>query len=146
MIKWHDIRIWKWVIVVTVVFVAAFTMSGCKSKEYVNVPEYHTEYVRKTDTIFKLDSVYVKDSVYVYRNGDTVTISKATYRDRWHNIYKVRTDTIIKNDSIPYPVAKELTSGERRMMALGRIFIIFMVSVLFLLAYLSIRRIKTYED
>lgn len=136
MIKWHDIRIWKWVIVVTVVLVAAFTMSGCKSKEYVNVPEYHTEYVRKTDTIFKLDSVYVKDSVYVYRNGDTVTISKVAYRDRWCNIYKVKTDTIIKNDSIPYPVGRELTSGERRMMELGRYSLFFLVAAVILLAFL----------
>ena len=130
MIKWYDERIWKWVIVVTVIFIAAFTMAGCKSKEYVTVPEYHTQYICRTDTVAKQDSIYVKDSVYVYRSGDTVVISKIAYRDRWHNIYKVRVDTIIKQDSIPYPMVRELTKNEQRMMALGRNFIVIILIAL----------------
>lgn len=130
MIRWYDIRIWKWVLVVAVVLFAALTMTGCKSKEYVTVPELHTEYIYRTDTVAKLDSVYVKDSVYVYRNGDTVMIQKMAYRDRWHNIYKVKMDTIIKRDSIPYPMVRELTKNEQRLMALGRSFIVIVLVVL----------------
>lgn len=115
MIRWYDIRIWKWVLVVAVVLCAALSMTGCKSKEYVTVPEYHTEYICRTDTVAKLDSVYVKDSIYVYRNGDTVMVSKITYRDRWHNVYKVKMDTIIKRDSVsvPYPISKELSMKDK---------------------------------
>lgn len=132
MIKWYDIRIWKWVLVLAVVVLAAFTLAGCKSKEYVMVPEYHTGYICRTDTVAKLDSVYVKDSVYVYRNGDTVMVSKIAYRDRWRNVYKVKLDTIIKRDSVsvPYPVVRELTKNEQRLMALGRSFIVIVLVVL----------------
>lgn len=130
MIRWYDIRIWKWVLVIAVVLFAALSMTGCKSKEYVTVPEYHTEYICRTDTVAKLDSVYVKDSVYVYRNGDTVMVSKIAYRDRWHNIYKVKLDTIIKRDSIPYPTVRELTKNEQRLMTLGRNFIVIVLVVL----------------
>lgn len=130
MIKWYDIRIWKWALVVLVVMIAAFTMTGCKSKEYVSVPEYHTEYICRTDTVARLDSVYVKDSIYVYRNGDTVVIQKLAYRDRWHNINKVKMDTIIKRDSVPYPIVRELTKNEQRLMALGRSFIVIILVVL----------------
>lgn len=130
MIKWYDIRIWKWVLVIAMVLFAALTMTGCKSKEYITVPERHTEYVYRIDTVAKLDSVYVKDSVYVYRNGDTVMVSKIAYRDRWHNVYKVKVDTIIKRDSIPYPMVRELTKNEQRLMALGRSFIVIILVVL----------------
>lgn len=130
MIKWYDIRIWKWLLVVAVVLFTALTMTGCKSKEYITVPERHTEYIYRTDTVAKMDSVYVKDSVYVYRNGDTVMIQKMAYRDRWHNIYKVKMDTIIKRDSIPYPMVRELAKNEQRLMALGRSFIVIVLVVL----------------
>lgn len=112
-------------------FVLAF-LSGCKTK-YVSVPEYHKEYVVRTDTFAKVDSVYIKDSVFVYHNGDTVIVNKIAYRDRYHNIYKVRIDTIFKRDSIsvPYPVTRELTKNEQRLMTLGRMFIasLFLVIV-----------------
>ena len=113
--KWYDIRIWKWVMVVAIVLTAVFTMTGCRSKEYVTVPEIHTEYVHRVDTVAKMDSVYVKDSVYVYRSGDTVMVRKVTYRDRWRNIYKVKVDTIIKRDSVsvPYPVSRELSMKDK---------------------------------
>lgn len=129
MIKWYDIRIWKWVMVVTVVMIAIFTMTGCRSKEYVMVPEYHTEYVYRADTVAKADSVYAKDSVYVYRNGDTVMIQKIAYRDRWHNVYKVKMDTIIKRDSVsvPYPVERELTKNEKRLLSAVDFFRGFLV-------------------
>lgn len=124
MLRWNDIRIWKWFLIVAIFLFAALTMASCKSKEYISVPEVHTQYICRTDTVAKLDSIYMKDSVYVYRNGDTVMISKIAYRDKWHNIYKVRVDTIIKRDSIPYPMVRELTKNEQRMMAIDRNFIV----------------------
>lgn len=107
----------------------ALSFVGCKTK-YVSVPEYHTEYIVKSDTFAKLDSVYLRDSVYIYHSGDTVVINKVAYRDRYHNIYKVRLDTIIRRDSIPYPVERTLTASEQRLMALGRFFIAFLFLVI----------------
>lgn len=114
-------------VVSLILLLLLFTLSGCKTK-YISVPEYHTEYVNRTDTFAKLDSVYIKDSVFVYKNRDTIFINKIAYRDRYHNIYKVKSDTIFKTDSIrvPYPVEKELTRNEQRLMSLGRLFVSFL--------------------
>lgn len=112
-------------------FAVLLMLVGCKTK-YVSVPEYHTEYIVKTDTFAKVDSVYLKDSVFVYHNGDTVIINKVAYRDRYHNLYKVRVDTIFKRDSIsvPYPTERTLTKNEQRLMTLGRMFIAFLFLVI----------------
>lgn len=112
-------------------FAVLLMLVGCKTK-YASVPEYHTEYIVKTDTFAKVDSVYLKDSVFVYHNGDTVIINKVAYRDRYHNIYKVRVDTIFKRDSIsvPYPTERTLTKNEQRLMTLGRMFIAFLFLVI----------------
>lgn len=123
--KWHDIKIWKLTCVFLFLGLVILSLVGCKTK-YVTVPEYHKEYIVKTDTFAKLDSVYLKDSIYVYHNGDTVFVNKIAFRDRYHNIYKVKLDTIIKSDSIPYPVERQLTKNEQRMMSLGRYFIGFL--------------------
>lgn len=111
--------------------VGLVTLVGCKSTKYVTVPEYRTQYICRTDTITKLDSVLIKDSVFVHRNGDTVFVNKIAYRDRWHNIYKVKSDTVFKHDSIsvPYPVSRELTKNEQRLMTLGRVFVAFLFVV-----------------
>lgn len=129
--RWFDIRFWKWAIVVLVVGFFLLAFAGCKSKEYVKVPEYHTEYICKTDTFARVDSVLLHDSVFVYRNGDTMLVNKVTFRDRYHNIYKVTTDTIYKNDSVsvPYPIERELTKNEKRLISLGKMFVAFLFSV-----------------
>ena len=140
--KWYDIRVWKWTLIGLVIGIVAVSFAGCKSKEYIKVPEYHTEYVCKTDTFAKLDSIYFKDSVFVYHNGDTVFVNKIAYRDRYHHIYKVKLDTIFKTDSVsvPYPVMRELTKNEQRLMDIGRAAIIWVVclALLIILACLLI--------
>lgn len=127
--KWYDLKVWKWACIVLVSGLIILSFVGCKTK-YVSVPEYHTEYIVKSDTLAKLDSVYLRDSVFVYHSGDTVVINKVAYRDRYHNIYKVRLDTIIRRDSIPYPVERTLTASEQRLMTLGRFFIAFLFLVI----------------
>ena len=72
----------------------------------------------------------------MFQKGDTVFHNKVVYRDRYHNIYKVKTDTIIKRDSVsvPYPIERQLTKNEQRLMSLGRCYIAF----LFILAACAI--------
>lgn len=111
-----------------ILFLLCFALAlvtGCKTK-YVSVPEYHKEYIVRSDTIAKLDSVLIKDSVFVYHSGDTVIVNKIAYRDRYHNIYKVRVDTIFKRDSIsvPIPVVAELSKAQQRYIRLGKLFVI----------------------
>ena len=124
------------IITIIVGFLIVLIFGGCKTKEYIAVPEYHTEYVCRTDTFAKQDSVYLKDSVFVYQRGDTVYHTKVTYRDRYHNIYKVKLDTIIKRDSvsIPYPIERQLTKNEQRLISLGKLFIGFLFSIVITIA------------
>ena len=135
--KWYNSEAWISTIVTIIVgFLIVFLLGGCKSKEYIKVPEYHTEYVNRTDTFHKLDSVYLKDSVFMYQRGDTVYHTKVTYRDRYHNIYKVKLDTIIKRDSvsIPYPIERQLTKNEQRLISLGKLFIGFLFFIVITIA------------
>lgn len=123
--KWYDTRFWKWDCIGLVIAIILLALTGCKTKEYIKVPSVRTEYVCRTDTFAKLDSIYMKDSVYVFQKGDTVFHNKVVYRDRYHNIYKMKTDTIIKTDSVavPYPIERQLTKNEQRLMSLGRCYI-----------------------
>lgn len=126
--KWYDIRFWKRTCIGLVIGIIVLAFTGCKTKEYIKVPSIRTEYVCRTDTFAKLDSIYMKDSVYVFQKGDTVFHNKVVYQDRYHNIYKVKTDTIIKTDSVavPYPIERQLTKNEQRLMSLGRYYIAFL--------------------
>lgn len=119
--RWNDYigEMIIWAMLVCIVW-WVLLLSGCTTTKVV--PEYHREYIVRTDTFAKMDSVYVHDSVYTYHTGDTVFINKVRYKDRIRNVYKVRTDTLIKTDSIrvPYPIEKQLTKSEKRYITLGK--------------------------
>ena len=134
--KWYNKEAWiSTILTIIVGFLIVLLLGGCKTKEYIKVPEYHTEYIVRTDTVAKTDSVYLKDSVFVHQKGDTVMISKVAYRDSYHNIYKVKLDTISKHDSVevPVPCERTLTKGEQRLMTLGRCYIGTLLALLSML-------------
>lgn len=110
-----------WAVMVCVVW-WILLLQGCTTTKVVTVPEYHTEYIVRTDTFARLDSVYIHDSIYTYHTGDTVLITKVRYKDRIRNVCQVRTDTIIRADSVrvPCPVERGLTKTERRYITLGK--------------------------
>ena len=114
---------------VIIIILGLLVLTGCKTK-YVTVPEYHKEYIGKIDSILKHDSIYVKDSVFVKQKGDTVFLNKVSYRDVYHNIYKVNHDSIIKRDSIPCPVVRELTKNEQRLISIGKYSIAVIVTLI----------------
>jgi hypothetical protein len=60
--------------------------------------KYEKEYVNQ----YHRDSIFVKDSVLIYSKNDTVFLNKYEYIYR--NIFVKDTVSIIKVDSIPYPV------------------------------------------
>lgn len=120
---------------------ACLLMCSCGTK-YVAVPEYHTEYVVRTDTFIQRDSVYRYDSVFVKVQGDTVVMERwaTLYRDRWRE--KVVRDTIIKTDSIrvPYPVERKATFWEKTKQDAGLVTIaLVMLAVVVLLGRYYIR-------
>ena len=123
----------KWNIAILVIL-AGLVLGGCKTK-YVSVPEIHTEYITRVDTTVIMDSVYQRDSVYVERKGYTLYVNKTLYRDRYHNIYKVKKDTIVKRDSVnvAYPVEKEMSRSERLFVAMGKFFAALVIVLLFVI-------------
>ncbi len=96
-------------------------LTGCKTIKFVPVPEYHTLYKTRVDTMQRWDSVYFRDSVYIAAKGDTVYLTKTHWRERFKNVYHIKADTIMQRDSIrvPYPVEKPLTKWQRWKMDLG---------------------------
>lgn len=122
----------KWNIVIMVL--AGLALGSCKTK-YVSVPEIHTEYITRVDTTVRMDSVYQRDSVYVERKGDTLYVNKTLYRDRYHNIYKVKKDTVVKRDSVnvAYNVEKEMSKSERLFVAMGKFFAALVIALLFVI-------------
>lgn len=122
----------KWNIAIMVL--ALLALVSCKTK-YVSVPEIHTEYITSVDTTVRKDSVYLKDSVYVERKGDTLYVNKTLYRDMYHNIYKVKKDTVVKRDSVnvAYPVDKEMSRSERLFVAMGKLFAALVIALLFVI-------------
>ena len=119
---------------IAIMVLAGLALGSCKTK-YVSVPEIHTEHITRVDTTVIMDSVYQRDSVYVERKGDTLYVNKTLYRDRYHNIYKVKKDTIVKRDSVnvAYHVDKEMSRSERLFVAMGKFFAALVIVLLFVI-------------
>lgn len=83
-----------------VIIAVALLLSGCRA--------VRTEVVTEVRTVDKIkiahDSVYLYDSVFVdrWRAGETIYFDRNTIRYKYIN--RVRVDTLIKRDSLPYPV------------------------------------------
>ena len=103
-----------------VVLLLLAMLASCKTK-YVTVPEYHKEYINRTDTFLRSDTLFRLDSVVIRQQGDTTVIEKIRWQNRFVNVYKVKTDTIMKSDSIrvPYPVEKKLSKWQQLRLDFG---------------------------
>ena len=131
---------WQLAMVVMFILMAAGILASCKTKtQIVTVPEYHKEYIVRSDTVARVDSVLLHDSVFVYNVGDTIVVNKVAYRDRVRNVYKTRTDTIVKTDSVrvPYPAEKQLTKAQQRYVTIGKCAIVA-IAAFAILAMLAI--------
>lgn len=103
------------------ILLVTLCLTGCKTVKFVPVPEYHTLYKTRVDTVQHRDSVYFRDSVFTATKGDTVYLTKTHWRERFRNVYHVKVDTMMQRDSIrvPYPVEKPLTKWQRWKMNAG---------------------------
>ncbi len=104
-----------------VVLLLLAMLASCKTTRYVSVPEYHKEYINRTDTFLRSDTLFRLDSVVIRQQGDTTVIEKIRWQNRFVNVYKVKTDTIMKSDSIrvPYPVEKKLSKWQQLRLDFG---------------------------
>ena len=123
---------------------AMLSLTGCKTVKFVPVPEYHTLYKTRVDTVQRLDSVYFRDSVFMAAKGDTVYLTKTHWRERFRNVYHVKADTIMQLDSIPvpYPVEKRLTKWQQWKMDAGG-WAMGVVAVLVILVILKMTKTVT---
>ena len=130
-----------WAFLMFVVLMAIILLSSCSPK-VIYVPEYHTEYITKTDSVVKVDSVHVKDSVIIKQAGDTIEIDRwhTEYKDRWRE--RVVIDSIIKVDSVsvPYPVEKKLSKWQQAKADWGGWAMLFVVVLIFLFLFFALRR------
>lgn len=102
---------------IIILLTLAICFVSCRSIRYVPVETVRTEY--KTRDSIRFDSIYQRDSVYMLVRGDTVYEYKYKYLYRYLTIN--RTDTVIKNDSIPvpYPVEKQLSRWQSLKLEFG---------------------------
>jgi len=73
------------------------TFAGCKTKTVlVPVKETKIEYRDR----LRVDSIYNRDTVQIYGRNDTI------FKDviRWRERFRIDTVSVVKIDSIPYPV------------------------------------------
>ena len=85
-----------WTIILLAILVV-FLMTGCKAETVlVPVEKVKIEYRDR----LRIDSVYNRDTVNVYERGDTVYLQTIKWRER----FKIDTVSVVRVDSIPYPV------------------------------------------
>ena len=112
------------------------TLTGCKTVRYVPVPEYHTLYKTRVDTVQRWDSVRdvqwmtvrEVDSAQLAALGiqikglkNALLIERNKLLQQISNEKKHKVDTVMQCDSIrvPYPVEKPLTRWQRWKMDFG---------------------------
>ena len=103
--------------------------TGCKTKTVlVPVEKVKIEYRDR----MRVDSVYNRDTVNIYERGDTIYLQTIKWRER----FKFDTVSVVRVDSIPYPVeviqeVNKLTKWQRwRLNALNIIAIIIVAYVI----------------
>lgn len=105
-----------------------FFATGCKTKTVlVPVKETKIEYRDR----LKVDSIYNRDTVQIYGSNDTI------FKDviKWRERFKIDTVSVVKVDSIPYPVEvvkeiNKLTKWQRwRLNALNIIVLVIVAYV-----------------
>ena len=87
------VMVFKWMLLLAILSVFA----GCKTKTVlVPVEKVKIEYRDR----LRVDSVYNRDTVNIYERGDTIFLHTIIWRER----FKFDTVSVVRVDSIPYPV------------------------------------------
>lgn len=140
-----SMRLFALSVVSVVLLMAALLFTGCKSVQYVPVPEYHHDSVYITKVEY--DSIYKHDSVLVekYAYGDTLYVETT----KWHTQYKYKLvhDTLLSErvDSVPLPipVEKKLTKWQQTKIDYGGEAIIVVFIFLIVIIWLVVLRLRS---
>lgn len=98
------------VLIIIAALAMLLSLCSCKTQyKVVEVPKVVTqEHTIESVRIDHVrDTLVQRDSIYHYVQGDTVRIERWHYLQGTTNVIKV--DTLIKTDSVPYPVTVEKT-------------------------------------
>ena len=84
----------------------ALTVCGCRGTRVitVDVPRIEKEYIVSTDTVHQYDSVFVFNDRRIER--DTVYLTQISQKYRY--LYKMRTDTLLRTDTITLIDTKQI--------------------------------------
>ena len=132
-------------------------LMGCRTVKFVPVPEYHTLYKTRVDTVQRWDSVRdvqwmtvrEVDSAQLAALGIRIKgLKNALLIERNKLLQKIsnekthKVDTVMQRDSIPvpYPVEKPLTKWQRWKMDLGG-WAMGVAAVLVILVILKVTKI-----
>ena len=132
-------------------------LTGCKTVKFVPVPEYHTLYKMRVDTVQRWDSVRdvqwmtvrEVDSTQLAALGiqikglkNALLIEHNKLLQKISNEKTHKVDTIMQRDSIPvpYPVEKQLTKWQRWKMDAGG-WAMGVVAVLVILVIIKVTKI-----
>ena len=139
------------------IFLATLCLTGCKTVKFVPVPEYHTVYKTRVDTVQRWDSVRdvqwmtvrEVDSTQLAALGiqikglkNALLIERNKLMQKMSNEKTHKIDTIMQLDSIrvPYPVEKQLTKWQRWKMDMGG-WAMGVAAVLIILVILKVTKI-----
>jgi hypothetical protein len=122
------------------IVILLFICMSCASTKYVEVPIETTkvEYINKVD--YKTDSIYVRDSIDRYIRGDTVFIEK--YKTTYKYKDRIKTDTVVRVDSIQVPVHIETVKEVNKIKGYQHFFMYSGVAFFLLIAYIIFRYIR----
>ena len=116
-----------WAVILLAILIV-FLLTGCKTETVlVPVEKVKIEYKDR----LRVDSVYNRDTVNIYERGDTVYLQTIKWRER----FKFDTVSVVRVDSIPYPVevvreVNVLTKWQRlRLNALNIIVLVIVAYV-----------------
>ena len=86
-------------------------LTGCTGTRYITVETVKMDTVLENHTV--RDSIFVEqhDSIVLHTKGDTVTVDRWHYRDRWRDRLKTDTVYISKRDTV-FQAGEQLDTGE----------------------------------
>ena len=125
----------KRIILLIPILVILSLFAGCKTKTVlVPVDRVKIEYRDRV----RVDSVYNRDTVNIYERGDTVHLQTIKWRER----FKFDTVSVVRVDSIPYPVevvreVNVLTKWQRLRLNALNILVLIIAAYLFIKIKLS---------
>lgn len=108
---------------------------GCKTR-YIEIPveTIKTEYINK----IQYDSIYVHDSIDRYMKGDTVFLTNFKYINK----YVLKTDTLIRQDTIPVIQKVEIVKEVNRLKNWQIILMCLGYGFIIVVGYKVIKKIK----